>query len=63
MADDKSNLGQQDRASIDMSEDYEVRYRTEKFGVSKDQLEEAVRKVGSSADAAGEQLRKRTLNG
>ena len=36
---------------INMHEDYEVRYWTEKFGVSKEQLAVAVNKVGNSADA------------
>lgn len=61
MADDKNNRGPQDRSRINFSEDYEVRYWTDKLGVSKAQLEEAVREVGSSADAVEAELRRKTL--
>jgi len=61
MADDKTNRGPQDRSRINLSEDYEVRYWTDKLGISKSQLEEVVRKVGSSAQAVEEELRKSTL--
>ncbi len=63
MADDKTNRGPQDRSRINLSEDYEVRYWTDKLGISKSQLEEVVRKVGSSADAVEAELRKSTLKG
>lgn len=61
MADDKTNRGPQDRSRINLSEDYEVRYWTDKLGVSKSQLEEAVREVGPSASAVEAALRKQTL--
>lgn len=63
MADDKTNRGSQDRSSINLHEDYEVRYWTDKPGISKSRLEEAVRKVGSSAKAVEEELRKGALSG
>jgi hypothetical protein len=63
MADDRTNRGPQDRSRINLGEDYEVRYWTDKFGVSKSQLEEAVRKAGSSAAAVEEELRRQTLSG
>lgn len=63
MADDKNNRGLQDRSRINLSEDYEVRYWTDKFGVSKAQLEEAVRAAGSSAEAVEKELRRSTLGG
>jgi hypothetical protein len=63
MADDKTNRGPQDRSRINLSEDYEVRYWTEKFGVSKARLEAAVRKVGASADAVEMELRRSSLAG
>lgn len=63
MADDRTNRGPQDRSRINLSEDYEVRYWTDKFGVSKSQLEEAVRKAGASAAAVEEELRRQTLIG
>lgn len=62
MADDKSNRGPQDRSRISLSEDYEVQYWTDKLGISKSQLEQVVRKVGSWASAVEEELRKQTLS-
>ncbi len=61
MADDKTNRGPQDRSRISLSEDYEVRYWTHKLGISRSQLENVVRKIGSSASAVEEELRKSTL--
>jgi hypothetical protein len=56
MADDRSNKGPQDRSRISLTEPYEVQYWADKFGVSKERLSEAVRKVGHSADAVGKEL-------
>lgn len=58
MSDDKSKRGSQDRSRIALGEEYEVRYWTQKFGVSREQLEEAVRAVGNSADKVEEHLGK-----
>lgn len=63
MADDRTNRGPHDRHRINLSEVYEVRYWTDKLGVSKPQLEDAVRDVGSSAAAVEAELRRLTLNG
>jgi hypothetical protein len=46
MTDDPSKRGQADRTRINMHEDYEVRYWTQKWNVSRDQLAAAGRKVG-----------------
>ncbi|WHU04395.1 DUF3606 domain-containing protein [Sphingomonas sp. NIBR02145] len=51
MADDKTLRGPQDSSRVAMGEDYEVSYWTEKFGVSRERLQEAVDAVGNSADA------------
>ena len=51
MSDDKKNTGEPDRSRISLHEDHEVRYWTERFGVTKEQLAVAVAKVGNSADA------------
>jgi hypothetical protein len=51
MSDDTTNRGEPDRSRINLSEDYEVRYWTEKLGVSKEQLAVAIRQVGNSPDA------------
>jgi uncharacterized protein DUF3606 len=49
MPDDKTKRAGQDRTRIDISEDYELRDWSEKFGVSKDRLKEAVQAVGDKA--------------
>lgn len=51
MSDDKNQRGPQDASRVALGEDYEVRYWSERFGVSRDRLEEAVRAVGNGADA------------
>lgn len=56
MSDDKSKKGPQDRSRISTSEDYEVRYWCEKFGVTADELKAAVKKVGNSAAAVEREL-------
>ena len=51
MSDDRSKRGSQDRNRINLSEDYEVQYWSEKFGVRPERLREAVnsvRKLGPS---------------
>lgn len=58
MSDDKNKRGEADRSRISLSEDYEVRYWTERFGVSKEQLAVAINKVGNSADAVRQILGK-----
>jgi hypothetical protein len=46
MSDNKRNIGSPDKGRISLSEDYEVRYWANKFGVSRDQLKKVVRQVG-----------------
>jgi hypothetical protein len=46
MPDDKRNPGRPDRDRIDVNEDYELKYWTEQFGVSKEELAAAVKRVG-----------------
>lgn len=58
MADDKTNRGEPDRSRINLNEEYEVRYWTEKFGVTKEQLAVAIAKVGNSPDAVRQILGK-----
>jgi len=62
MSDDKSKKGMQDRTGINTEEDYELRYWSEKFGVSQDQvsqdqLKAAVKKVGNSVLAVEKELK------
>ena len=47
MADDLSKRGAQDRDRINIHEQWEVNYWTDKFGVSREKLEDAVKKVGT----------------
>ncbi|BEV43965.1 DUF3606 domain-containing protein [Afipia carboxidovorans] len=58
MADDLSKKGQQDRSHINMSEDYEVKYWTHHLGVTRDELRQAVEKVGNSAATVRKELGK-----
>jgi hypothetical protein len=54
--DNKSATGQPDRSKINMNEDYEVRHWTRQLGVTKEELQKAVDKVGNSAAAVRKQL-------
>jgi len=49
MADDKSKTGGQDRQRINVNEDYELRDWAAKFGVTTEQLKQAVAQVGDRA--------------
>jgi len=49
MSDNTSNTGSPDRDRISTSEDYEVRYWSEKFGVSRQELIDAVKASGSNS--------------
>jgi len=46
MSDDKTKPGKADRSRINTSEDYELQDWAKHFGVSKDKIKEAVKKVG-----------------
>lgn len=58
MADDKTKRGPQDSSRVNVREDYEVEYWTGKWGVTRAQLEAAVKKVGVSAAAVAKELGK-----
>ncbi len=57
-ADDKSQHGPRDAARIAMSEDYEVRYWTKKFGVDRNELQRAVDTVGDGSAAVERELQR-----
>jgi hypothetical protein len=57
MVDDLSKKGSQDRSRINTHENYELRYWSERFGMSEDELKAAVKKVGNSAEAVEKELR------
>jgi hypothetical protein len=56
MADDLGNRGSPDRDRINLDEEYEVRDWAKKFGVSEDELRNAVRAVGDRADKVRQHL-------
>ena len=57
MTDDRTKKGVQDRTRINTGEDYELRYWSEKFGVTQDRLKAAVTKVGNSVSAVEKELK------
>lgn len=57
MSDDKDERGPQDSSRVAMDEDYEVRYWTKKFDVSREELQKAVDAVGNSAGAVEKRLK------
>jgi hypothetical protein len=57
MADDKNMTGEPDRSRISLSEDYEVKYWTDNYGITVDRLKAAVQAVGNSPDAVEKWLR------
>lgn len=57
MADDKMQQGPRDAKRVNVNEDYEVQYWTNRFSVSEQRLREAVNKIGTSVDAVAEELR------
>ena len=58
MSDDLTKTGRQDRSRISTSEEHELHYWSQKLGVSKEQLKDAVHKVGNSVDAVRAHLGK-----
>ena len=50
MADDKSNVGGQDRSRVSGSEDYEVRHFAEANGISVEQAEQLIARHGNSRE-------------
>ena len=61
MSDDLTDRGAQDRARVSIGEDHEVAYWTEKFGVSREKLTEAVDAVGNGARAVADYLAENDL--
>jgi hypothetical protein len=58
VADDLKDRGARDRSRVNVHEDSEVRYWTGKWGVTKEQLVEAVERAGVSAQAVARELGK-----
>lgn len=58
MSDDKSLRTPADAQRVNTGEDYEVRYWTDKWKVTPEQLRDAVDKVGVMADDVERELRR-----
>lgn len=58
MADDKSKTSKADDSRINVHQDHEVAYWTKALGVTKAELEAAVKEVRTSAAKVREHLRK-----
>lgn len=59
MADDRSKRGPADSSRVNVNEDYEVRYWTQRLGCSEAQLHAAVKAVGVMVADVEKQLKKR----
>jgi hypothetical protein len=59
MADDKSKVGKNDRDRINVNEDYELEDWSKKYGVSKEELRAAVKRVGPMAKDVEADLKSR----
>jgi Protein of unknown function (DUF3606) len=57
MPDDPSKPGSPDRDRIDINDEHEVRNCAQSLKVTPEQLEDAVKKVGTSADQVRQYLR------
>lgn len=57
MADDKSNTGGQDRARINVNQDYELRDWAKSLNTTPERIKEAVQAVGDRADKVREYLK------
>jgi len=58
MVDDTTKRGGPDRDRINPDKDYEVRLWAEKWGVSREQLKQAVQKAGPMAEDVARELGK-----
>jgi hypothetical protein len=58
MPDSPTNRGEPDRSRVSLQQPHEVSYWTKRFGVSREQLEQAVSAVGNSVEAIERHLRR-----
>ncbi|MCA1453370.1 DUF3606 domain-containing protein [Bradyrhizobium sp. BRP22] len=56
--DNLTKRDQRDRSKINMHEDFEVKYWTRELGVTREQLQKAVDKVGNNAATVRKELGK-----
>jgi hypothetical protein len=60
MSDDKSKRGKQDRMSINIHEDFEIRYWSKELGITPNQLKEMVQQLGNSAETIRRALKRKS---
>ena len=58
MSDDRTQSGPQDRSRININEDYELQYWSQKFGVTNEELVHAVDAVGPMVTDVAQRLGK-----
>lgn len=58
MSDNTQQSGGQDRKRINVNQDHELRDWSKKFGVTPDELKDAVKKVGDRAEAVERELKR-----
>jgi hypothetical protein len=63
MADNPNIRAPGDRQRINVNQEHEVRYWSQKLGVTPEQLREAVKDVGPMADAVEQHMRGRNAKG
>jgi hypothetical protein len=59
MSDDKTDRGSPDRDRINVNQQHELRYWSEKFGVTPDELKLAVQDVGPTVAKVQQRLQQR----
>ena len=59
MTDNTADRGPQDRSRISLSQDFEVRYWSQRFGIDEAALRNAVEDVGPSVEAVEQYLANR----
>ena len=63
MADNKDIHDGRDRSKVSATDDYEVRYLAEKYGVTADDVRAAIQNTGSTREAVEEYLQRKGGNG
>jgi hypothetical protein len=56
MSDNLNNRGPQDRSRINLSEEWEVKYWTRELGLTREELERAVKTAGNQVTAVRQHL-------
>ena len=62
MADNTNVRSGQDRKRVNVHQEHEVRWWTQKWGVSREELEKAVQAVGTSVNKVEEYLNKKAAS-